>query len=270
MAGSQGPPPQRHHAVPEASTSGPGVPAASRRLLRFDRVQRAAHWANAGLFGVLVLTALPLYFPSVERAVGRHVLVASVHVWAGIAWPLPLLVSLLGPWGARMRRDVRRFNRWTRAELAWLRRFVLASRSASRSGSGSGSGPGSGSGSGGGLEMDKFSPGQKLHAVFVGGAMAVFFGTGVVMKWFGLFPVEWRTGATFVHEVLAFLIVVVVAGHVFLALVRRDALRSMVQGWVTLAWAQRHAPGWAREELGDEQPAQAPLHEVQEATPSLE
>lgn len=217
------------------------------RLLRFDRVQRAAHWANAGLFGVLVLTALALYFPSVERVVGRHVLIATIHLWAGIAWPVPLIVSLLGPWGARMRRDVRRFNRWTRAEIAWLWRSSASS--------------------GDGLEIDKFNPGQKLHALFVGGAMGVFLSTGIVMKWFGLFPVGWRTGATFVHELLGFVIVVVVAGHVVMALARRDALRSMVRGWVTVEWAQRHAPLWARDELAGSQPAGASVTEVREDAP---
>lgn len=200
------------------------------RLVRFDLVQRFAHWLNAGLFGVLVLTGVALYFPSVERVVGRHALVALVHVWAGIALPAPVLVSLVGPWGARMRRDVRRFNRWTRGEVEWLRHLGAVDD----------------------LDMDKFNPGQKLNAVFVGGAIAVFLATGIVMKWFGLFPVGWRSGATFVHEVLAFLFVAVVAGHVVMALTHRDALRSMVRGWVTVTWARRHAPKWAREELDGE------------------
>lgn len=192
-------------------------------------MQRAAHWANAVIFGVLVATALPLYFPSVERVVGRHVLVAMIHVWAGIAWPVPLVVSLIGPWGARMRRDARRFNRWTRKELKWLWRF----------------------GGVAGVDLDKFNPGQKLNAVFIAGSIVVFLASGIVMKWFGLFPVGWRTGATFVHEALTFLIVAVVVGHLIMAFTHRDSLRSMVRGWVTVAWARRHAPRWAREELGE-------------------
>jgi formate dehydrogenase subunit gamma len=220
------------------------APGSSLRLLRFDRVQRAAHWANAALFGVLVLTALPLYFPSVERIVGRHVLVETVHVWTGIAWPVPLLVSLVGPWGTRMRRDVRRFNRWTRGELEWLWRFGFVH-----------------------LEKDKFNPGQKLNAVFVGGAMVVFLASGVVMKWFGLFPVGWRTGATFVHEVLAFVVVAVVIGHIVMALTHREAFRSMVRGWVSVGWAQRHAQRWAREELDAERRNEGAAHAARGASP---
>jgi formate dehydrogenase subunit gamma len=90
------------------------------RILRFDRVQRTAHWANALLFGILMLTALLLYFPGLSGIVGRRALVVNIHVWTGIALPVPLLISLLGPWGARMRRDLRRVNKWTRDEIAWL------------------------------------------------------------------------------------------------------------------------------------------------------
>lgn len=210
---------------PERASPDPLPDAA--RILRFDRVQRAAHWANAVLFGICILTALPLYFGSIERVVGRHVLVESIHVWAGIALPVPIVVSLLGPWGRRMRRDVRRINRWTRRELRWL--WSL--------------------GGDRGLQMDKFNPGQKLNAIFVAGSIVVMLGTGVVLKWVDAFPVSWRTGSTFVHEVLAFLIVIVVVGHLVLAFAHRDALRSMVRGWVTAGWARSHAARWLTEEV---------------------
>src|ERR1700728_5446055 len=92
-----------------------GPPRTMSRIVRFDRVQRLAHWANALLFGILMLTALPLYFGSLSDVVGRRELVATIHVWSGVALPLPILVSLLGPWGRRMRRDLRRINLWSAA-----------------------------------------------------------------------------------------------------------------------------------------------------------
>lgn len=196
------------------------------RLVRFDAVQRCAHWATALLFTILILTALALYFPSVEVFVGRHLLVEQIHVWAGIALPVPILVSIAGPWGKRMRRDMRRFNRWTRGEIRWLR-----------------------SGRSGYADLDKFNPGQKLNAIFVGAAIVLMLASGVVLKWFDLFPLGWRSGATFVHEVLALCIVIVVVGHIAMAVTHRDSLRSMLRGWVTVTWAQRHAPRWLRDEL---------------------
>jgi formate dehydrogenase subunit gamma len=201
------------------------------RILRFDGVQRAAHWTNALLFGILMLTALPLYFPSVERLVGRHVLVVQIHVWTGVALPAPLIVSLIGPWGARMRQDLRRINRWTEQEVRWLWSFGRRDP----------------------LRFDKFNPGQKLNAIFVGAAIVVMLGTGSILKWFSLFPVSWRTGATFVHELMAWAIFLVVAGHIVMALTHPDSLRSMVRGWVTERWARQHAPRWL-EELQESDP----------------
>jgi formate dehydrogenase subunit gamma len=195
-------------------------------ILRFDGVQRAAHWANAALFGTLMLTALPLYFPSLSDVVGRRALVASIHVWSGVALPFPVGISLLGPWGAQMRRDVRRINVWTSNEIKWLR---MLGRNAPR-------------------VVDKFNPGQKLNAIFIGASIVVMLATGFILKWFRFFPVSWRTGATFVHDTLAFAIFVVVLGHIVFALTHRESMRSMIKGWVSEAWAAKNAPGWLRED----------------------
>jgi formate dehydrogenase subunit gamma len=213
-------------AVTNPSDSGPGGGHGSRRLLRFDRVERIAHWSTATLFAVLMATALPLYFVQVESLVGRRALVAEIHTWAGVALPVPLIVSLSGPWGALLRRDIRSVNLWTAGELTWLR--SLGRRALPRPG--------------------KFNPGQKLNAIFTGGAIVVMLATGSILKWYRFFPLDWRTGATFVHDVLALAIFLVVTGHVAFALSHPGALRSMFRGWVTEAWALRHAPGWLDDE----------------------
>jgi formate dehydrogenase subunit gamma len=206
------------------------------RIVRFDAVQRTAHWTNALLFGLLMLTALPLYFPSLSDVVGRRALVVNIHVWSGLALPLPIVISLLGPWGAQMRRDVRRINVWTNDEVKWLRAL---GRNAPR-------------------VVDKFNPGQKLNALFVGGSILVMLGSGFVLKWFGFFPVSWRTGATFVHDVLALAIFVVVIWHILFAVTHPESMRSMLKGWVSEAWAARNAPGWLRETKANAKRAQRP------------
>lgn len=194
-------------------------------VLRFDVVERAAHWANAVLFTILILTALPLYFPAIESFVGRRLLVEEIHTWSGIALPVPLVACLAGSWGTALRRDLRRCSLWTREEVQWLRTF---GRERIRN-------------------PDKFNPGQKLNAAFVGGVILVMLASGSVLKWFDDFPIGWRTGATFVHDVFALLVVIVVAGHIAFALMHRDALRSMWKGWIPREWARRHASGWLRE-----------------------
>jgi formate dehydrogenase subunit gamma len=207
------------------------------RIVRFDAVQRGAHWATALLFGILMVTALPLYFGSIAGVVERRALVEEIHLWAGIALPAPLLVTIVGPWGAHLRRDLRRINAWTRDELTWLK--AIGGPKAPQ-------------------VVDKFNPGQKLNAIFTGAAIVVMLATGAMLKWFRFFPVNWRTGATFVHDTFAFAIFLVVAGHVIFALTHPDSLRSMIRGWVTQAWAARHAPGWLAEEQVKVEPDAVP------------
>ena len=195
-------------------------------VLRFDATQRVAHWANALLFLALIVTAIPLYFGSLFGLVLERHVVEEVHLWCGLALPVPIVVSLLGPWGAQMRADLARVSRWSEAELEWLRRL---GRSA--------------------LRADKFNPGQKLNTVVVGATGLVLLATGAMLQWFSVFPVAWRAGATDVHDLFAFAITLVVVGHVVLALTHPPALVAMVRGRVGEAWARRHAPAWA-EELG--------------------
>ncbi|HEV3267477.1 MAG TPA: cytochrome b/b6 domain-containing protein [Acidimicrobiales bacterium] len=195
------------------------------RVLRFDRVQRAAHWANATLFGLLMFTAIPLYFGSFFGVVMQRHVMAQIHLWSGLALPIPIIVSLIGPWGRQMRRDVRRFNYWTRREIEWMRTLGKST-----------------------IEADKFNPGQKLNAIFIVAAIIIMLATGSVLQWFRLFPVPWRVGATFVHDVFAYAIFAAVIGHVVMALTHTESLRSMFSGWVSETWAAKHAPGWLKEE----------------------
>jgi formate dehydrogenase subunit gamma len=194
-------------------------------LRRFDLTERLTHWATAALFGILMLTALPLYIGSLAAVVGRRHLLAEIHVWTGVALPVPLVLALIGPWGAQLRTDLRRANRWVPQEVRWLRSLGRQGHPA----------------------LGKFNPGQKLNAVFTGGSMVVMLGTGSIMHWFGPFPDSWRTGATFVHDVLATAVFVVVVGHVSFALTHPAALRSMISGRIARSWAEREAPGWLEE-----------------------
>lgn len=186
--------------------SGPVVPA---RLVRFDRPERALHWATALLFLVLMVTAAALYVAPLSALVGRRGIVRLTHLWAGLALPLPYLVARAGPWSRALRADV--------ARLAGFD------------------------------PTGKFHPLQRLNASFTAGAIAVMLGTGSVMYWFEPFPLAWRTGATFVHDWLALALFATVAVHVAKALGDTEALGGMWHGRVSRRWARRHHPRWAAE-----------------------
>lgn len=209
-------------------TTAPSSPPGGARLARFDEAEQALHWVNAGLFGVLIATAALLYIGQLSALVGHRELVRLVHVSCGFALPFPLLAARLGPWRRSFAADVRALARFDDDDRRWLRSFGRSKT----------------------VRMGKFHPGQKLNAAFTLGAMAVMLGTGSIMHWFSLFPVDWRTGATFVHDWLAITLAVVIAGHLRMALSDSDALRGMTQGWVPAAWARRHRPKWYEEMTG--------------------
>jgi formate dehydrogenase subunit gamma len=200
----------------------------ARRLARFDAAERALHWANAALFGVLLATAALLYVGQLAALVGRRELVRQVHVVCGLLLPVPLVLSLAGPWRRGVLADLAALNRFDGDDRRWLR-----SRGRDPS-----------------VRLGKFNPGQKLNAAFVAGAIGVMLATGSIMFWFRPFPLAWRTGATFVHDWTAIAVGVVVAGHIWMAVGDGDSLRSMVRGWVPAWWAEMHRPRWYEQVTG--------------------
>jgi formate dehydrogenase subunit gamma len=180
------------------------------------------HWASAALFLLLLATAAVLYVAPLSAAVGRRPLVRDTHVIAGLLLPLPWLVARFGPWSAGLRADVRRLGRWDDLDRRWLRSF--------------GRDPFA--------RLGKFHPLQKLNAAFTAGSIPVMLATGIVMRWFDPFPLEWRTGATFVHDWLSLGLFVVITIHIGKALSDRDALGGMWGGTVRTEWARRRHPRW--------------------------
>jgi formate dehydrogenase subunit gamma len=188
------------------------------------------HWINATLFLILVVTGAALYLEPIGRLIGRRALVENIHVYTGLALPIPVILALCGSWGKGLRADFRRFNRWTKDDRDWLRALPQARPERRRRFQH--------------IRVGKFNAGQKLNAAFVAGAGLVLLGTGVIMRWYHPWPLSWRTGATFVHDWLALAVGIVIIGHILMAFRDWDALRAIVVGTVTRAWAKRHAPAW--------------------------
>lgn len=191
------------------------------RVIRFDRTERILHWVTAAAVLVAVATGAALYVRPLAIAIGRREFVKDVHVIAGFASVLPFVVAMAGPWSRGLRRDVSRFANWHDDDLAWFRRSRRA-----------------------GTETGKFNGGQKLNAVLMSSALVVLLATGSVMKWFGPFPLEWRTGATFVHDYVSFGLWVLIPAHVLKAAVTRGAVASMWTGGVPRADAEARPRWW--------------------------
>jgi len=200
--------------------------AAPAGLVRFDRTERLVHWTTAVLVLVLLATGAAMYAGPVSTLVGRRELVRTVHVVAGLALPIPLVVGLLLPRrGRALRADARRINRFDAEDRRWLR-----PRRASQPG--------------------KFNAGQKLNTSFLVAAGIVLLATGVMLRWPEPWSVDLRTGATFVHDWTAIGVALSVAGHIVLALRDPIAFAGMRRGVVPARWARRTHPRWYEEVTG--------------------
>ncbi len=195
----------------------------SESLHRFAPAERLVHRSVAILMGLCLVTAAILYNGSLMMAVGHRHLVETVHVWSGLALPVPML---LGAVSAAYRADVRRLNRFTPADWRWLR-----SRSR-RDGT---------------IRVGKFNAGQKINAWLVAGSTGVLLGTGAVMYWTGLVRLSWRSGATFVHDWFALGLGLLVIGHIAYAMKDPEARRGMRTGRVSAHWARVEHAAWADE-----------------------
>lgn len=191
-------------------------------VVRFDAVERFAHWASSLLVLVAVATGMVLYIAPLAAAVGNRATVKDIHVISGLAAFVPIVVAVSGRWGRGLRRDIARFSNWHRDDVRW---FSPRRRR--------------------NCDTGKFNGGQKLNAVLAASGLVVMAVSGSIMKWFGPFPLEWRTGATFVHDWVSFGLWILIAGHVAKAVSTPGALRGMITGRVPVAEAEAKPRWWA-------------------------
>jgi formate dehydrogenase subunit gamma len=169
----------------------------------------------------MLATGLALYLPLLAKLVSDRPLVKAMHLVAATAWLTALaLIAVLGNRRAlaRTRRDLETF---TDDDLRWLRRRRVP--------------------------QGRFNAGQKAHAS-VQAALAVLFTVSGALLWLGERDTALRLPGTIaLHDVAMFAGVVLVAGHVYMALSTPPALEGMLHGTVPAAWAAEHHAAWRPE-----------------------
>jgi len=209
------------------------VDADGERVARFTRGERWVHRSLALLMVGCLVTAAMLSAPTLSQLVGRRFIVSRIHIVCGLLLPVPIVLGLL--FSPAFREDVRRFNRFRPSDWSWLRARDRRS---------------------GRIRVGKFNAGQKLYAAFVLGAVLVMLASGVMMWRPALWPLAWRTGATFVHDWLALAVLVAVVGHWVMAAKDPEARAGMRHGTVTRRWALLEHRGWLEELDTADEPAQ--------------
>jgi formate dehydrogenase subunit gamma len=197
----------------------------ARYVHRFTLTERLLHWIHASAFLVLLGSGLVLYLPSLSTAVGRRPLIKDVHIWTGISWAgAILLVATLGNRRA-VRETIREIDLFDRDDRAFLAGRMHA-------------------------PQGRFNAGQKVNAILTAAFAVLFFVSGLLL-WYGERDTRFRLGGTvFLHDALMYVSVVIVVGHLYLALIHpktRHALRGMTLGTVREDWARAHHAKWRPE-----------------------
>jgi formate dehydrogenase subunit gamma len=192
-----------------------------RRLPRWGRTERAAHWIHASAFCVLLASGLCLYLPSLAEAVGRRPLLKTIHVYTAVAWAAALvLVVVLGDRRA-LRRTIHEVDLFDADDRAWLR--------------------------GRHAPQGRLNAGQKLNTIATA-AFAILFAVSGFFLWLGERDTRFRLAhALLVHDYLMYVSVVLFLGHLWLSLIMpstRHALSGITRGWVREDWAARRHAKW--------------------------
>jgi formate dehydrogenase subunit gamma len=191
---------------------------AEPRVLRFSRTERALHWVHAGAFGILLTSGLCLWVPALAEAVGRRGLFKAVHVYTAAGWLVALALIVLSGDRRGLRVTWREVELFDADDRGWLRNPSLPS--------------------------GRLNAGQKLNTA-ASAAFAVLFTVTGALLWYGERDTRFRFNSTLlIHEWLMYVSVLLVLGHVYMALRHRHSLSGITRGWVREDWARRHHPKW--------------------------
>lgn len=99
-------------------------------------------------------------------------------------------------------------------------------------------------------EAGRYNAGQKVLFWLLLGCLAVLLVTGIGFwrPYFAdLFPIGLVRLSSLLHALVATGLILLVIGHIYMAIWTKGSIRAMTRGWVTRAWARKHHPVWYRE-----------------------
>ncbi len=196
------------------------------RIERFDSAERFVHWATAFLMLVCIGSVVAIQIPAAMVFFGGRTGLRIVHIISGTMLPIPLIMGFIGFKKSKfLKADLRILGRFTKEDFRWIRYW----------------------GNNENLVLKKFNGGQKANYAFMNGAVVVMMISGFVMQSFTVLPLSYRIGATFTHKLFAWLIVIVIIGHIGYALTNFDSLKSMITLKVSRKWAEIHCRDWVED-----------------------
>jgi formate dehydrogenase subunit gamma len=186
-----------------------------------------------------------LLVKQVGEVVGHHLLILQFHEYTALFYIFgPLLWVILGN-RRSLFRDFKQFDEWDEDDTRWLRKSLLKGPAAKEL-----------------PPQGRFNAGQKLNGILTLAATTGFIVTGIIIwrppgvvkvlpSW--LFGDSISNNAVFLHQILTYVSIPLVLGHIYLAAIAkstRPALSTIIDGTVPVSYAREHHPKWAAEMEG--------------------
>ena len=200
-------------------------------MARYNASDRMNHWAQAILFFAAGLSGLAFFHPSLfflSTLFGGGPWTRILHPFFGVLMALVFLLFFFRHVGD---------NRAIAADAEWrkngLRMIMGDNRNTPPAG--------------------KFNAGQKGMFWAISLCVLVLLLTGLVFwrPWFApYFPIGAIRVATLLHAAAAAMMVIVIIGHIYMAIWTKGSIHGMVRGEVSEAWARQNHVLWYREMKG--------------------
>ena len=202
-------------------------PGQSARIHRFSGAERTLHWLLAVTFFIMLGTGLALFVPRLAEVMARPV-AKEWHVNAALALAAGVVALFAAHW-PRLRATMRDLDRFDRDDARWLFGWSRLWRRTPAAAQG------------------RFNAGQKLNSALIGGLMVIEFVTGGLLL-LGERNTSYRfAGTVIVHNWVTWILIALVIGHLYMAMVHRStrhSMRGIVVGDVDRDWARRHHEKW--------------------------
>jgi len=200
---------------------------------RYDAGMRIAHWLLAVFFFLAALSGLALFHPAMAwltNLFGGGPWTRILHPFLGLAMVIAFAYLAAHLVSENILRDY---------DYKWLKlgRDVFANRHDNLP------------------EQGKYNAGQKVLYWLLVLLMLVLLLTGFLFwrPWFAqYFPIWMVRAGTLLHSAAAAVLIIIIIGHIYMAIWTVGSVRAMVQGYVTARWARYHHARWYRDMTKEE------------------
>lgn len=198
------------------------------QILRTKFPERLCHWMIVVCFFLAATSGLSWFFPTfswLSAFLGSPQMARVLHPFLGIVVFIGLCYMFV---------KFVKYNLPAKTDVIWFRNVdkVLMGDHSQK------------------LRIGKYNAGQKILYWSIMGSIVVLLISGLIMwrAYFAeFFPIPVLRLAILAHSVAGIGLILLILGHIYLAIWVRGSITGMVTGYVSKAWARQHHDRWSEE-----------------------